>query len=342
MLITLAIELFQEDNRFSMSMYCDIEDKKRGYMFIDHGNVSHQEAIGKSILAALKPLVKNYKHHSLNLAMPNIYLSLIHPQIKSEIELLLSMFISYNLTMDRYHEALHLVNTIGTLDNRPKGKLYGYSMDDLKRRQETLESDIKANKLQTAAISYKGVMLPENAVIIDFETTSVHIKYARIIEVGAIKISNGQIIDRFDSLCNPGMKIPKAVRLLTGIKQADVDLAPKGYSVMKKLIEFIDNSPVLIGHNISGFDYELFQNFLNRFNLPKWKGELLCTKKLAKQTQLVTPDYKLDTLCSKLGIINDSPHRALSDCEATFKTLIALYNLTLFKVPDLFAKEESR
>ncbi|WP_240416712.1 PolC-type DNA polymerase III [Paenibacillus periandrae] len=326
----MAIELFQIERQFSTTIYCDITGVKQGYMYLNQGTVAPEKAFGQGILMALGILLKSYSDRSLLLAFPEGYLTtIIQPQMREEVYAVFKKFASFQFITERHNDLLDIVNQMGHIDAIKQGSLHGYTKEQVETRKNNLAEEVKAKKKLNMPPDYQEVFLPPRGVVIDFETNSPHVKFARIFEVGAVKFENGIIIDRFQSYTNPGIKIPKSIRTLTGIKQSDIDSAPKTYIVMKQLLQFIGDTPTLVGHNLHTYDYELLRLFLDRFNLPHWKGNLLCTKKLARKIQLVVSDYKLSTLCQLFRISNNSAHRAQSDCEATFELLIALYNHTL-------------
>lgn len=69
--------------------------------------------------------------------------------------------------------------------------------------------------------------MPKRGVVLDFEATSPIIEYARVIEIAAIKFEDRRIIDEYKTFVNPGMKVPKAIRELTGITQEQIEHDPK-------------------------------------------------------------------------------------------------------------------
>ncbi|MCY9733586.1 3'-5' exonuclease [Paenibacillus alvei] len=327
--ITLAVEVFQLENRFSTAMYCDIKGIKEGYMFLNQGKSTPDKVFGEGIICTLRILEKKYNDRSLLLAFPEVYLSITNPQTRTEIYRLLNQFISFKFIKDEYEELLKVVNHMGHTDLIKEGTLHGYLPNQVDIMKKQLEKKDTKEKRLSIPLDYNGIDLPYEGVIIDFETNSPFVKYARIFEVGAIKFKNGVIVDRFQSFSNPGIKIPKSIRELTGIKQSEIDAAPKSSIVMKNLLKFIGKTPILVGHNLHRYDFELLRTYMERFKLPPWKGQLLCTKKTAKKAQLIVNNYKLETLCHLFGIQNKSAHRALSDCEATFELLLALYEHTI-------------
>lgn len=92
----------------------------------------------------------------------------------------------------------------------------------------------------TAFSAYTGHNLPPLYVVADIESTDKIARYARIIGIAALKVKDGKVIDRFETLVNPKMKIPKAVRELTEITDKDVAEAPPSYKVIKQFTKFLE------------------------------------------------------------------------------------------------------
>src|SRR5689334_15012527 len=110
-----------------------------------------------------------------------------------------------------------------------------------------------------------GVMGNYNVVVIDFETTGLSPHYGdRTIEVGAVLVSNNQIVDRFQSLMNPRMKISSFIEDYTGITNRMLAAAPDINEVLKKLKNFIAKHH-LVAHNAS-FDSKFLDAEFSRIN----------------------------------------------------------------------------
>ena len=90
-------------------------------------------------------------------------------------------------------------------------------------------------------------------VSIDLETTGLNPKRDRIIEIGAIRVEQGQIVEEFSTFVDPGRKLEERITELTGIRDEDLADAPQLDEVFPKLLEFMGELP-LLGHSIL-FDY---------------------------------------------------------------------------------------
>ena len=102
-------------------------------------------------------------------------------------------------------------------------------------------------------------------VSIDLETTGLNPKRDRIIEIGAIRVEQGQIVEEFSTFVDPGRKLEERITELTGIRDEDLTDAPQLDEVFPKLLEFMGELP-LLGHSIL-FDYSFCKN-------QQWTGRL--------------------------------------------------------------------
>ena len=152
--------------------------------------------------------------------------------------------------------------------------------------------------------------------VIDFETTGLTPNYGdRTIEVGAVLISDNQIVDRFQSLMNPKMKISGFIENYTGITNNMLSKAPDINDVMKKLKSFISNHH-LVAHNAS-FDSRFLDAELSRIN-HKRKNEFACSMLISRRIYQDAPNHKLETLVRYKNLKTDGiHHRALADAEMT-------------------------
>ena len=153
-------------------------------------------------------------------------------------------------------------------------------------------------------------------IIIDFETTGLSPGMGdRTIEVGAVLVQGYQIVDRFQSLMNPGIKICSFIEVYTGITNKMLSTAPPCKDVIKNLAKFIQQHP-LVAHNAS-FDAKFLDAELGRIN-HKCKNEFACSMLIARRIYQNAPNHKLETLVRYKQLKTDGTyHRALADAEMT-------------------------
>ena len=158
--------------------------------------------------------------------------------------------------------------------------------------------------------------------VLDFETTGTSGKHNRAIEIGIVRIKNGEILETFQSFINPGTLIPYYITSLTGITNDDVHDAPFFEDLTSQIIDFIGNS-ILVAHNMP-FDYSFLQNEFMRADVLIPKNETLCTLKLARKLYPELKSKSLGNLVQHFGIRHKNIHRALGDAMVTAKLFIKM------------------
>ncbi|MGM9913246.1 exonuclease domain-containing protein [Floccifex sp.] len=166
---------------------------------------------------------------------------------------------------------------------------------------------------------YKGNSLLEyvkDYVVIDIETTGFSPINDKIIEIGAIKVKNNQVIDEFNCLLSIDERISNSVEKLTGITNQMIQ--EQGIDEKEAIVDF-DNfieDYILIGHNVNfdiNFLYDYFEQFLNK----PLTNNFIDTQRLAKKIIKDSSNYKLTTLAKRFHIENKNAHRALNDVYVT-------------------------
>ena len=160
-----------------------------------------------------------------------------------------------------------------------------------------------------------------NYVVFDIETTGLSSRNDKITEIGAVKIIDGIIVDRFSQLINPEKEIPQVVVELTGISNSLVENEPTIEEVIPKFYEFSKDS-VLVAHNAK-FDISFIRREYKNNNL-EFNHPILDTLVLARATMTHMKRFNLGTLCKNLGVSLVGAHRAVNDAEATAEVFIKL------------------
>ncbi len=139
---------------------------------------------------------------------------------------------------------------------------------------------------------------------------------SEIIEIGAVKFVNGQLVDKFDMLCNPGRKITPMVERLTHITNEMVANEPSVDEVIRVFKKFVGDY-ILVGHNIKGCDIPHISRAANKAGIV-FDNLFLDTKPLAIKLNktLGLKDVKLTTLSDYYGVTQEKAHRAWCDAEA--------------------------
>jgi DNA polymerase-3 subunit epsilon len=153
-------------------------------------------------------------------------------------------------------------------------------------------------------------------VVIDFETTGLSANGGdRAIEVGAVALEHGKVVESFQSLINPGFRVNSFIENYTGISNAMLADAPSSRLVMPQLRKFIGDS-VLVAHN-AGFDRGFLEAEYLRVGEPT-KHAFICSMRVARRIYPGAPNHRLGTLVEYAHIPACGQfHRALADAEMT-------------------------
>lgn len=163
------------------------------------------------------------------------------------------------------------------------------------------------------------ITFPDSYTIIDLETTGLSPSFDSIIEMSALKIRNGNVVDRFSSLTGADgyIYIDEFITSLTGITQEMIDNAPKINDVLPLYLDFIGED-IIMGHNVH-FDINfLYDASIQILNFPL-KNNLVDTMRLSKNFYHGEPHHRLIDLAYRFRLDYTHAHRALSDCEITYK-----------------------
>lgn len=160
-------------------------------------------------------------------------------------------------------------------------------------------------------------------IVLDFETSGLSPHHGdRAIEIGAVLIQDSMIIDRFQSLMNPGFRISSFIESFTGITNDMIEAAPSCEEVMAHFAEFIGDLP-LVAHNAS-FDRKFLAAELANINKSK-TCRMACSMLAARRVFPQAPNHKLKTLVRYCNIYNNGTfHRALADAEMAGRLWIAM------------------
>jgi len=168
----------------------------------------------------------------------------------------------------------------------------------------------------------------------DFETTGLDPDEDRIIEVAAIRFQDGEIIDSFVTLVNPGKPISPMISRITGISNEMVRDKPHEDEIIDELLSFIGSDP-LVAHNIQ-FDHNFLDSLCERYGKNKITNKLYDTLQLGRTLLFDQAVFNLSALSEFFGLSADGAHRAQKDtenCGMIFLHLLnelAAYPLTFF------------
>ena len=160
-------------------------------------------------------------------------------------------------------------------------------------------------------------------VVVDVEATGAKTPPNRLIELGAYRIRGGRIVDKFLSLVNPEIPIPRFVAALTGISNEMVKRAPVFADVAPQWLDFVSDS-VLVAHN-APFDTSFLNHEISRvYPGHRMVNPHLCTVMLSRRALTGLSNHRLDTIANHFSIPIISRHRAGSDALATAEIFIRI------------------
>lgn len=163
-------------------------------------------------------------------------------------------------------------------------------------------------------------LIPNSFIAFDLETTGFA-PPCRIIEIGAIKVNDGRVVDQFQTFVNPCCIIPGNITNLTGIDQRMVANAPKIEEALPGFIRFIGDLPIA-AHNAS-FDMRFINYEVHKLNM-SLKNKIIDTLVLSRQHFHGLENYKLNTVARHIGVVNKGEHRGIYDAMVVAEILIKL------------------
>ncbi len=161
------------------------------------------------------------------------------------------------------------------------------------------------------------IAFPNDYCVIDIETTGYDTTFNEIIELASIHISNNEIVDSFQSLVKPSVKIDKFIEQLTGITNTMLSSAPSLEKILPDFLDFI-GSCIVIGHNVN-FDVNfIFDSSLVLLGT-EFKNDFVDTLRLSRKLYPELSHHRLKDLVEFFHFPDEQMHRALTDCKYTFQ-----------------------
>jgi DNA polymerase III epsilon subunit family exonuclease len=165
----------------------------------------------------------------------------------------------------------------------------------------------------------------EEFVVLDVETTGLQASRQRIIEIALVRMAHGQVVDQWESLCQPGRRVPAYITKLTGIDDERLDDAPAFGEIADAVLERLQDV-VIVGHNVA-FDISFLNEELKRIGREPVVNEHVCTLSLATRLMPGLRKPTLHAVAQRLAIPGRSrnQHRAGSDARVTGLVAYALF-----------------
>lgn len=162
----------------------------------------------------------------------------------------------------------------------------------------------------------KGILINKytpDYVIFDLETTGISPNYDEVIEISALKVRGGSVVDEFNTLVNPGRKIPFGATKVNGITNEMVAEAPAFSQVLAEFLDFAEGL-VLVGHNIARFDMKFIWRDAELYFGEIPQNNYVDTLQVARKHLPKLEHHRLVDLAEYYGISSEGAHRALNDC----------------------------
>ncbi|MCR5567201.1 MAG: 3'-5' exoribonuclease [Clostridiales bacterium] len=158
-------------------------------------------------------------------------------------------------------------------------------------------------------------------VVFDLETTGVNHAEHDIVEIGAVRVEDGKIVEEYSQLVNPDHRIGADASSVNHITNDMLNGKPKIYEVLPSFLNFIGDD-VLVAHNVR-FDYKFLAQacMVNKFKVPEMLFDTMALARYYPEAE----NKKLTTLIKEAGIELETAHRALSDARMTAKFIIETY-----------------
>ncbi len=164
----------------------------------------------------------------------------------------------------------------------------------------------------------EALALPRDLVFVDLETTGGNAAYHRITEIGIVRMEDGEVVEEWSSLVNPGCPIPSYIEGFTGITNEMVAAAPSFADIAAEVRERLlpspaapPRTPVFVAHN-ARFDYSFLRTEFRRLDMP-FSAAVLCTVKLSRRLFPEFPHHSLDAVMERHQLSCSARHRALGD-----------------------------
>ncbi|PID98970.1 exonuclease [Candidatus Saccharibacteria bacterium] len=181
------------------------------------------------------------------------------------------------------------------------------------------------------------VGFPSSFTVLDIETTGLDTTFDSIIELSAIKVKDGSVIDTFSTLVNPERPLDGFITELTGITDDLLQNAPTIETALGSFMEFL-GSDVVVGHNVN-FDINFIYDEYRRIASSDFTNDFVDTLRLARFLLTDLDHHRLSDLVEYFGLWLGVKHRGLSDANATLGVLSALYDRAVEQYGDIVSFE---
>lgn len=163
---------------------------------------------------------------------------------------------------------------------------------------------------------YYTYMQGEPLVFVDVETTGGSAPSSRILEIGALRVEDGIVVDYMNQVIDPEEPVPRWITELTGIEQVETSGKPVFADVAPQLAQLFQGA-VFVAHNVN-FDYSFFSEEFRRMG-QKFSMHRLCTVRLSRALYPSERSHRLDAVIARAGYQVANRHRAYDDADVLYK-----------------------
>ncbi len=178
-----------------------------------------------------------------------------------------------------------------------------------------IEANIVDDGVPVAYNPSRRELAEDTYVVFDVETTGLSAVYDKIIELAAVKMYKGNVIDTFEAFINPGVPLSQLIINLTGITDNMLKDAPSEAAVIPKFKEFCEDA-ILVAHNAS-FDMGFINKAYEHVGLPEAHNPVIDTLELSRFLHPQLKSHRLNTLAKRYNVSLEQHHRAVFDAETT-------------------------
>lgn len=173
------------------------------------------------------------------------------------------------------------------------------------------------------------ISFPDEYVMIDIETTGLSAEWDDILEIGALRVRNGEIVDSFQSFVAYDYEIPEDITALTGITNEMLIGAPSPAEAIRNFRAFLGDS-IIVGYNVN-FDINFLYDYSEEYLGIKIGNDYVDCMRIAKKLFPDEAHHRLSDMVRILNVSVPNSHRAISDCEATKQVYDKLHQFAVDK-----------
>ena len=183
------------------------------------------------------------------------------------------------------------------------------------------------------------IAFPDEYVMIDTETTGFSVEWDSLIEIGALKVRDGEVVDTFESFIKLDGKLPDFITELTGITDAMLANAPAPQEAISAFLDFLGDD-VIVGYNVR-FDIDFIREDIKRYFEKDMTNDYIDCMRISRKLFPEEKHHRLKDMRRLLGIEVDKEHRASHDCIATKAVFEQLRGIAIEKYGSIEAFQKS-